>query len=210
MYSLIGLITIVILSLGLFFILGNQNNIEVQIDDVDCEAELAEENPYRIPTLHEVCLENYEEIAAECEAFKNNDPSICDNLLDKNVRAWCKAKVSGDNSYCSVMDPDFEDHEDCYIDTAKTVEDCEAITSYHQDYERAECLAIVTKDASLCIGPDHDKIVCEADANDDPLRCDDSPAFLERWDCKIGLQHDEPGLCEEYHVSFCDEFYPEE
>ena len=122
-----------------------------------------------IPTLHQACLNNYEEIAAECEAFKNDDVTMCDNFLDENVKIWCQAKVSKDSSYCENIDPNYEDAEDCYIDTATTVDDCNAIDHlYHKDYEKAECLASVKKDSSLCTGPEYDRIVCVADAENDP------------------------------------------
>jgi hypothetical protein len=205
---------ILIIVFALVYIV-NRNNIDgmdIGVSDAIFDDSVNESGnfTFEIPTKYELCMDNYDEIAAECEAFKNNDPSICDNIINEDVKLWCKAKVSGDNSYCDTISPDFEDAEDCYIDTAKTVDDCNNIDMYHQDYEKSECLAVVTKDASLCSGPEYDRIVCVADVTDDASLCDQSDSFLERWDCKIGLQYDEPGICEQYHKEFCMEFYPPE
>lgn len=211
--SIIVLLTLIIVVGGVFYVLNvkkskiyedSSTNVEnLENNNVDNNQYVV----YKAPTLYELCMDNYKEIAAECEAYKNNDPTICDNFIDGNVKLWCKAKVSGDNSYCSDLDPNFSDHEDCYIDTAKTVADCDAITSYHKDYERNECYAFVNKDESLCQGPDYDRIACIAEVRQDSSLCEQSEAFLERWDCKIAIDHDKEGFCQEYHKAFCDEFY---
>lgn len=216
------LVVIVVVSAGLYF--TKDKAVDTGIDS---ESELAPEvekyvptvfeyddvvggNEVVIPTPHENCMNHFEKIAAECIAYKEENPDKCDELEDPNLKIWCQAKVSQDNSYCENIDPEYEDAEDCYIDTAQTIEDCNAIDDmYHKDYEKAECIAFVTNDPTQCTGPDYDRIACEAEAGNNPELCEDSTEFLERWDCKIALLHDEPGFCEQYHKAFCDEFYPE-
>lgn len=227
LYGIGGTILIVLLTI-VFVYLPNQVNNNQELgnngamdntsvipneEETDSSAPVFKENTAFVPpTKYETCMANYKEISAECEALKNDDVSLCENFLNPSTKAWCQSKVSGDNSYCSNLPKSDPNYEHCYTDTAKTEEDCEAIEYGENLEEKFECLAKVKNDASVCkdAGDEDHKRTCKAVILEDASICDESEEFLQKWGCKIYLQYNEPGFCEDYHKQFCLEFYPPE
>jgi hypothetical protein len=140
--------------------------------------------------------------------LKLEDLIFCDNVLNGDTKGWCKAKISGNSSYCQPLkDSGFWDYHNCLVDSAKTVEDCEKIDFSNEPYEINECMAYVTGDVSYCEKlPEKDKVDCIASMKKDEALCETNPVFERKWNCLIKVSKDS-NICKKYHKEFCKESY---
>ncbi len=157
--------------------------------------------------LYEICMDNYEGIAAECIAYQTKDPDYCDYRGFDDWGAWCKAKITKDSRYCENL-TEFWDYHNCLIDTVTTTSECDAIDFTNEPYEINECYAYATGDVSYCDKlPEKDMLSCKADLGyGGEELCDQNPVFYRKWDCKF-KHSTSPTVCEDYLQAYCEFMY---
>lgn len=144
----------------------------------------------------------------ECEALRTNNPALCDNVPDEGYAAWCKVKITGDNSYCGILEQvegGYDHYADCMLDGASTEQDCYDIQAeQHEGYEISECLARVTKDTSHCDEMIERKaLYCKADTTGDASYCMNISKFDRKWTC-LAQHSGEADICEQYKAAYCE------
>jgi hypothetical protein len=165
----------------------------------------AEEPVAKTMTAYEACLEQYEEIAGECIAYRTKDPSYCDSIPQPDLMNWCKARITKDKKYCDMLDVEFFDYHNCLIDVAQTEEDCRAIDYTNEPYEINECMAYVTQDPSYCDDtPEKDRLDCLSNIDGNATHCEENPVFERKWAC-LWIHSKETDICKQFQEAYCDE-----
>ncbi|MFW5746597.1 MAG: hypothetical protein ACOCWQ_03535 [Nanoarchaeota archaeon] len=160
-------------------------------------------------TPYETCLRDREAVTAECRAFRNGDPAVCDILDDEGWKLWCKAKITRNQAYCEQINDSWWDKHNCLIDTADTVEDCNRIDYTNEPYEINECMAYVTNNQSYCENlPEKDRLDCKANMNEDEEYCWENPVFARKWTC-LWIHSADDTICDQYLEAYCNLTFPE-
>ena len=189
----------------------NELSVNNSINNSD-ELTVEEINEINSNDLYLICMNSsLDDISTDCMAKVNSDPELCDSG-NLNRDLWCKARATGDKSYCDQMDQTGDEYEygECYLTIATTVEDCEIFKGTEsENYE--ECLALVTKDPSVCEGIK--ERVSEADYYDcvsttySKEECYNLEEFPVKWDCILNSETPTIETCEEYRADFCNYTY---
>ncbi len=195
---IISILTLVALSIILISIFTNTSKEDVVIEETEM-------------TSFEYCMQD-ESIQNQCKCVAEKNFDYCGLSVESDFGFWQKAKITKDKKYCDELkeaNADYWDLHNCYIDTAKTIEDCQAIDYSNEPYEINECMAYVTGNASYCKNktmPIKDREACLGTITKDLSHCNNSVMFGRKWSCIFENTND-PNICENYHLEYCTHFY---